>query len=151
MSFHSGKKLHLVCCSSINLWPWVFLWFDRNQIFIYFYTGNYYSWTHLLPQVKKKHSLVILKLMLQNHSKMLKKYFICTTWTVMLSAGWNLQPHTGVWPIVKGLTLLIQITQHSVIHMLHILLCMWYIAKEYFFPGVFFCLFYCKQIKWMLS
>ena len=29
--------------------------------------------------------------------------FICTTWTVMLSAGSNLQPHTIVLPIAKRL------------------------------------------------
>ena len=42
-------------------------------------------------------------LTLQNSTKSRKKYFPGTTWTVILSAGSNLQPHTAVLSVEKGL------------------------------------------------
>ena len=35
--------------------------------------------------------------------KKTRKYLLGTTWVVMLSAGSNIQPYTGVLPVAKGL------------------------------------------------
>ena len=48
--------------------------------------------------------LVILKQILQNYQKILKKCIVGTTWTAMLSIGSNLQSHTGVLPVAKVIT-----------------------------------------------
>ena len=46
---------------------------------------------------------VILKRMLQNYWKIMKKYFIGTTWTAMLSTYSNIQSLSDVLPVAKGL------------------------------------------------
>ena len=38
------------------------------------------------------------------YQEILKKCFFGATWTVLLSAGSNLQPHTDVWPVACSLT-----------------------------------------------
>ena len=44
---------------------------------------------------------VILKRLIQNYLKISKKCFFSTTWTVMLSAGSNRQPHPRCVTFVK--------------------------------------------------
>ena len=46
--------------------------------------------------------LVILKHSLQNYKNILKKWFPGTTWTVILSAVSNVEPHAGVLSVAKG-------------------------------------------------
>ena len=47
--------------------------------------------------------LVILNRPLQNYSKILIKFFLCATWTVMLSESQNIQPLINSLPVAKGL------------------------------------------------
>ena len=46
--------------------------------------------------------ILILKHSLRNYKKILKKCFFGTTWRVILSESSNIQPHTGVLPVVRG-------------------------------------------------
>ena len=57
--------------------------------------------------------LVILKHMLQNYKKILNKYSLVTTWTVMLSAASNLRLYIGVLSVMKWYTLM---NMHHAIH-----------------------------------
>ena len=61
--------------------------------------------THLLLKVTKKHVLVILKRPLHSYYTILKKCFLGTI-NVLISVCWNLQAHTGVWPVAISLIII---------------------------------------------
>ena len=78
----------------ICLWP-------RTIVSIYLVSN--WAYINICNEIFLQDFVVILKRPLQYYYKILKKCFLCTTWTMMLSRDSNIYSHTGVLFVTKGL------------------------------------------------